>query len=181
MSAMISKMCGRRSVLVGVLLASFAGASGCAGSSSYAIPEKVCNRPIEPTALKPLLPEGEEVKGQRRGSGDEYETCAVVVDRNVILLISEYRDQNRFDIVGHTKERQSTDDPVESEVPGDSIIFDGGFVSMNPCPARGEKSNYILEISLMRSPSDDKKLRKELEAFAASYLPAGLKAMGCVK
>ena len=178
---MFSGTCGRTYAWVGVLLASLLGASGCVGSPSYEIPETLCGRSIEPTSLRPLLPDGKEVTGKEQDSDEKFVRCAIFVDDDAVLMISEYRDHHRFDIVEHTKERQSTDDPVDSKVPGESVIYDGGFVSMNPCPARGEKSNYILDISLARSPEDGKKLRKELEAFAASYLPEGLKEMGCVK
>ncbi|NML53381.1 hypothetical protein HHL19_06570 [Streptomyces sp. R302] len=181
MTVMFGRTCGRAYVWAGVSLAALVGVSGCTGSPSYEIPETLCGRSIEPASLRPLLSDGRKVVGKEQDRDEKFVRCAIFVDKDAVLMISEYRDHHRFDIAEYKKERHVTEDPVDSKVPGESVIYDGGFVSMNPCPARGEKSNYILDITLTRSPEDGKRLRKELEAFAASYLPEGLKAMGCVK
>ncbi|WP_435610315.1 hypothetical protein [Streptomyces sp. C10-9-1] len=157
-----------------------AAATGCSGPPAYDIPEKPCRRSIDPEALKPLLPEGGTFTA-RVGEDDDVAFMCDMSIKGEIVRIWELRDQSHFDMVDNAMRRYTRSDPMESQVPGDSIIADGVFVSMNPCPARGEKSNYILEITTTQSPSKAKESREALEAFAASYLPEGLKAMGCTE
>lgn len=178
---MIRKMRIRRCALMGALMMLLVGTSSCAESKAYDIPEALCGRAIESTDLKPLLPGGGKVEGKQQDTDEISSSCSVSVDQKVVLMIIEYRDQNAFDMIKHAMERQSRRNPEKSKVAENSVISDGNFLSMSPCRARGQKSNYILDISMAAPPSDTKKLRKELEKFAASYLPEGLKEMGCVK
>ncbi|MFE3326797.1 hypothetical protein [Streptomyces sp. NPDC059176] len=181
MTVVMRRMHARRYRWAGLLLVSLLGVSSCAGSSSYEIPETLCGRSVDAASLRPLLPDGKEIKGQVQESEEKSAMCVVVIDGRGVLFIEEFRDQGKFDVLEHMKESQLSKKPAKSYVPGDSVIADGNFVSMNPCPARGDKSNYILDVFLEGDAADTKKLRKELETFAASYLPEGLKKMGCVK
>ncbi|MFJ3932175.1 hypothetical protein [Streptomyces sp. NPDC090029] len=96
-----------------------------------------------------------------------------------MFWLVEYRDQGSFDVVEHAKEIKSARNPVKSDLVEGAVVSDRNFLLMRPCPARGQKSNYILDISMAGPSSDTEELRRALEAFAASYLPEGLKAMGC--
>lgn len=168
--------------MAGGLLLVLAGTAGCgSGSRNYALPAEICGRAVEPPALKPLLPEGEKFDAEQRSTEEISSDCAVSVDGRSVFWLVEYRDQGSFDVVEHAKEIKSARNPVKSDLVEGAIVSDGNFLLMRPCPARGQKSNYILDISMAGPSSDTEELRRALEEFAASYLPEGLRAMGCTE
>ncbi|WP_432064445.1 hypothetical protein [Streptomyces sp. C10-9-1] len=174
------RMSGRRGVLTGAaLLSLLAPTTACTAFGGYDVPDSVCGRPIAPEVLAPLLPEGENLKERHRSADEDASMCTLSVDGDAALVVEEWRDQEPRDMLEREKDKDPAGDPARSDVQGDSVISDGTFHSMNPCPARGEKSNHTLTLYLGGAGTGGK--RDELEAFAAAYLPEGLKAMGCTE
>jgi hypothetical protein len=144
--------------------------AGCSNPASYKIPDTICGRDIDPSALKPLLPSGQHFEAVHET--DDYESeCAISVDKSEVLLIQEFRDQNKSDI-------RSTrmDNPKPSDVGEEAMTSDNWLISMNSCPRRGKY--YFLDVIITANGVTEAK-PKELEEFARTYLPEGLKKMGC--
>ncbi|WP_329065984.1 hypothetical protein [Streptomyces sp. NBC_01429] len=152
--------------------------SGCGSPDDYTIPTGICDRFIDPNSLKPLLPSGKNFEASQRSAEKEDSRCVISIDKSVTLYINEYRDQKKFDVMSFAESRNRFIHLEKSKTGDDTVIADGKLLSMNACPRRGAKSYYILDITLTDSKSS-KEQRENLDRFAASYLPTGLKAMEC--
>ncbi|MEU6525676.1 hypothetical protein ABZ892_23330 [Streptomyces sp. NPDC046924] len=128
--------------------------------------------------MQQLLPNGESFEARKEVSAVR-DRCVLSVDRNRVLFINEYRDQNHFDVLEHFMEKRLDRNPEKSTAAENSAITDGEILAMTSCTNRGKGKNHLLHISIMGSLEELKKKREELDQFAASYLPESRKEMGC--
>ncbi|MBT3153480.1 hypothetical protein HTV45_21865 [Streptomyces sp. CHD11] len=170
----------RPSVLTSGLLSLLVVLVGCGNSTGYEIPDDMCGRAVEPSALKPLLPSGGEVKAEQRATEDGESECSVFVDKVNVLTISEHRGQNKFDVMEFVREnRDRFANPEKSDVGDDTVTSDDWLMSMNACSGRGMGDYYVLDVTL--AGKRDAAKSQELERFARSYLPEAMKKMGCTE
>uniref|UniRef100_A0AAU3GS66 DUF3558 domain-containing protein n=1 Tax=Streptomyces sp. NBC_01401 TaxID=2903854 RepID=A0AAU3GS66_9ACTN len=168
----------RAAPALGVAAALLAGLTACTGSTSYPTPKTLCDRTVDPDLLRALLRDG-EIKARQDSVGDpKTSRCVVTVNGSTRLYVDEVRDQNYFDV---QKETRVGPGPQQSGTSGNAVISDGRYVSLSPCPERGSKSNYVLDISLSVSAARAREQRSELEKFATAYQPEGLRVLGCSK
>lgn len=177
---MINRGLRRCLPVAGVVAALLTGVSGCArGSDGYTIPKRVCAAAVDGDLLAPLLPDGEELVARRNVLDDGHEQCLVSVDGQNVLSIDEYRDQKYFDALEHARETRLDRRPEASGGAPNAAVADGDFLAVTPCTDRGADSHHVLEVALTRSGEKAGEQRDELERFALSYIPAGLKKLGC--
>ncbi|MFJ9667364.1 hypothetical protein ACIRPP_22590 [Streptomyces sp. NPDC101219] len=151
---------------------------GCSSSQRYEIPTTICGREIDRSALQPLLPSGKNFEARPQISDDDQSSCLVLVDKSRRFLISEIRDQNRFDAMKFARENRSSQNPKRSEVGDDTVTSDRWLMSINACTGHGRGDYYILDLDIL---DEGQSKPKELERFAQSYLPDAMKAMGCTE
>ncbi|NEC31108.1 hypothetical protein G3I20_32060 [Streptomyces sp. SID8111] len=168
-----------------LLLASALGLSltatvGCSSFNRYEIPTTICGRKIDPTALQPLLPSGENFEARPQISDDKQSSCLIVVDKSAAFTISEIRNQNKFDVMEFARKypRRSSQNPKKSEIGADAVTSDRWLMSINACTGHGRGDYYILDLDIL---DEGQSKPKELERFAQSYLPDAMKAMGCTE
>ncbi len=125
--------------------------------------------------LAALLPSGENFKAELVIDDEVNSACQMRVDGSLKVSLTEYRDQNRIDVMGQIAELHPGGRPMRSEVGYETATAENALTSMNPC--RSGKF-YTLHLVLSGADSDH---REALEEFADSYIPVGLKSMGCVK
>lgn len=147
--------------------------AGCDNPAEYQIPNTICGRDIEPSALEPLLPSGQKFEANQESFEENKSECVISVDDSTALRIDEYRDQNKFDIMENTRRYNN---PAKSDVGEETLTSDDWLRSMNACPKRGKY--YFLDV-IVTGVAEAKP--KELERFAQTYLPEGMKKMGCTQ
>ncbi|MGJ3560456.1 hypothetical protein ACR6C2_25830 [Streptomyces sp. INA 01156] len=111
--------------------------AGCDNPAEYKIPNTICGRNIDPSALKSLLPSGQEFKANQESIKDYKSECVISVDGTKVLRIDEHRDQNEFDI---TNIRMNN--PVKSDVGEDTLTSDDWLISVNACPSEGNTTSW---------------------------------------
>lgn len=154
--------------------------AGCGDSTEYEIPDSMCGRDVEPSALEPLLPSGREFEAEQRVAEDNTSECSVFVDNVDVLTVSEYRGQDKFDVMEFVRENPGRfTHPEKSDVGDDTVTSDDWLMSMNACTGEGKGDYYVLDVALAGERSDAKP--RELERFAESYLPGAMKKMGCTE
>ncbi|MFD5495784.1 hypothetical protein ACFYY3_28190 [Streptomyces sp. NPDC001812] len=166
-------------LLTSTLTALLISTTGCS-STGYEIPTTICGRAIDPSALQPLLPPGQNFEARHQISEEDQSACFIFIDKANALIISEIRDQSRFDVMEFAKQnRRSSDNPRKSEVGDDTVTSDDWLISMNACTGRGAGDYYVLDVSIARETGEAKP--QELERFTQSYLPEAMKEMGCTQ
>ncbi|WP_406145849.1 hypothetical protein [Streptomyces sp. NBC_01012] len=168
----------RAAPALGIAAALLAGLTACGAdpTADDITPKALCGRTVDPELLRSLLPSG-EIKAKQESIGDPMNSrCVVSVNGSRTLYVDEVRDQNYFNV---QKEIPVGPYPQQSGTSGNAVIADGRYVSMSPCPKRGSKSNFVLDITLSVSPDRAREQRTQLEKFATAYRPEGLRAMGC--
>ncbi|MEV7425441.1 hypothetical protein [Streptomyces sp. NPDC091212] len=152
--------------------------TGCGESLAYSVPEKICDRKIEQDLLRPLLPKGEKFEAEQSFPEEGQSLCMVYIDGKNSFSITEYRDQKSFNAVEYAKNNpRNFHNPNKSDISENAVISDRSLISLNACPARSATKKYILDMSI-DTPGEDQ--RTELESFAKSYLPTGMKHIGCL-
>ncbi|MEU3949029.1 hypothetical protein [Streptomyces sp. NPDC029526] len=175
---MSNKMLRASLLLTSTLTLLLTTTAGCNSSSGYQIPTTICGRKIDQSALQPLLPSGKTFEARPQISDDDQSSCLVLVDKSRTFLISEIRDQNRFDVMKFAMENRSSQNPEKSEVGDDTVTSDRWLMSMNACTGHGRGDYYILDLDIL---DEGQSKPKELARFAQSYLPDAMKAMGCTE
>lgn len=106
-------------------------------------------------------------------------TCSISVDNNTALILQEHRGQNRFDVWDFVvdDDPDSAKNPKKVAVGDDTVTTDDWLISMNACTGYGKQDYYILDVIL--GVKIDEAKHQELENFAQSYLPEGMKKAGC--
>ncbi|MBD9730574.1 hypothetical protein IGX29_01825 [Streptomyces sp. H28] len=153
---------------------------GCSSFHRYEIPTTICGRKIDPSALQPLLPSGENFEAQPQISDGDQSSCLILVDKSPAFLIGEIKGQNRFDVMNFAKkyQRRSSQNPSRSEIGDDAVTSDRWLMSINACTGHGGGDYYILDLDIL---DEGQSKPEELERFAQSYLPDAMKAMGCTE
>ncbi|MBL3670286.1 hypothetical protein JL475_30790 [Streptomyces sp. M2CJ-2] len=147
--------------------------TGCDTATEYTIPNTICGRKIDPSLLKPLLPAGQKFKARQESIDEKKSECVIYIDESTALRINEIRDQNKFDVWEYARRYNN---PVKSDIGEVALNSDDWLISMNPCPRRGKY--HILDVIIVTGRVTEAK-PKELEEFARTYLPEGMKKMGC--
>ncbi|MEV0276643.1 hypothetical protein AB0I22_09720 [Streptomyces sp. NPDC050610] len=178
---MIRVLMHRSAVRVAVSVALLSGAAACGDSQSYAVPDTVCGKEVDAKLLGKLLPSGKELKADSKSLGADEATCELSVDGSPALHIDEVRQQAAIDATAFAKNHPGRfAHPEKSPFGDDSVTADRTILSVNSCPHQGEKSFYILDVSLENTKAaQNAPLPTKLARFAESYLPVGAKTMGC--
>lgn len=153
--------------------------TGCSNSTPYELPHDICGRKIDPVALQPLLPSGQQFEAVPGNDDHVQSTCSISVDNNTALILQEHRGQNRFDVWDFVvdDDPDSAKNPKKAAVGDDTVTTDDWLISMNACTGYGKLDYYILDVIL--GVKTDEPMHQELEDFAKSYLPEGMKKAGC--
>ncbi|WP_190233089.1 hypothetical protein [Streptomyces avicenniae] len=161
--------------------------SGCAdgASSSYTVPDQVCDASATPDALEPLLPPGEEYNDVVDAADDDGgpEHCSISIDgreslRMTIYLFPDYTDPMEYGVnYGREETRRVEMDGF------DAALWPDGILTYVPCFAEreGDRGTHIgLRIEVFHAPIDDDTERAEsMREFAGDFI-AGLKeSKGC--
>ena len=82
----------------------------------------MCGRDVEPSALEPVLPSGREFEAEQRVAEDNTSECSVFVDNVDVLTVSEYRGQDKFDVMEFVRENPGRfAHPEKSDVGDDTV------------------------------------------------------------
>ncbi|CAL9467146.1 hypothetical protein [Streptomyces sp. bgisy022] len=153
--------------------------SGCS-AAGYEIPSEICGRKIDPSSLEPLLPSGAEFEAEHTIDDDLESACHIFVDKADTLAISELRNQNRFDVMEFVMaDARLFKNPRKSAVGDDTVTSDDWLISMNACTGHGKMDYYVVDVTLATKAGEE--TSRHLEQFIRSYLPEGMKKMGCTE
>ncbi|MEU3661015.1 hypothetical protein AB0E77_14865 [Streptomyces sp. NPDC032940] len=178
----------KRIHLCGILVTAALLASGCSSGKpgyGYAIPSQMCGVGVDQSALKSLLPPGEEGAVTEGAHDWERHTCRVVVEKKTELAMTVARDVAVDDAAKSGEEEFRNFRKISLERPVTSAgVGDGGAVAWMTCrPRPGQPqeempdfpfTHLVLKIHTAAAVKDSDKAadhRADLERFLRSYIP----------
>lgn len=168
-----------RALLAGVVITGVA--AGCSDSREYAVPDRVCEAPVNSDLLAPLLPNGDAFEQSRYDFSEESWSCRLYVDKSLALYVKGDVVPADLDPIKVSEEGLvRMGHPEEVDIGDDARIADGGALAVVACPRPDDERKFVMLIeSKGDTPKDTSERRRALSRFLESYLPQVLKTQGC--
>lgn len=153
--------------------------SACGSSDdglSYPLPDNICDISVDPEALEPLLPDGDELKQETGPSSlAEGQICQIYVDGNdAVQGISEWHESG-YELPDYFVGLNLKN--VRYSKGGTVASWPAGVITLIPCPDVSEEGDVLtVELSDIRS---DENSRELLEKLAPEYFDGYAKRLGC--
>ncbi|UCM90776.1 hypothetical protein [Streptomyces marincola] len=162
-----------------ILLALSAFLTACADDKpNYTAPDHICDTPIDPAALRALLPSGEKLEAAPVPG--VATTCEVRVDSRFYIDITGYAVVGALDPVEHARTLQLENTIEENWGPGiPAVLADDGAVFSLPCGAGDGTDAVLVQIHLYGDHVPEDERRERITDFTRSYVTGLAEQLDC--
>ncbi|RKN47137.1 hypothetical protein [Streptomyces hoynatensis] len=148
-------------------------------SEVYAVPQKLCEVPVTPSALQPLLPPGEKLEVDEIDTENPLDApillCRVHVDDETVMALNVRAFSSPSpDLMEKFRAARSAygiANPHEDSIDGEYAIVDaGGSLVETACPGRGGEAVLEINVKDFSVQGDSGEGRERMKNFTEDFM-----------
>ncbi|MCX5399376.1 hypothetical protein [Streptomyces sp. NBC_00102] len=181
----MSSTVGRFAAASGLVACLALSLAACGGGREYAVPKEVCGVGLSEKALDPFLVDGEKfrtVGGSLVDTGKgTWGRCQIEVDDWLVVDLTVEKNEKLYDPMDDLESFRFENREKIPALPFEGLGAVGDRNAMVSTGCSSPNAEFLsVQMNLSRQVEGDvTRRRKDLEAFAADFVPRVKKALGC--